>query len=141
MALRFEFFPEGALSRVPRPKIPIQLSGPARGVPNILALLDSGADVSVVPRKLARILGLDLSGKVTTIGGVGGRMKVTPSMVDIVISDGVESIGLSTVPVYVPLGQFQMVILGRRGVFKHLRILIDEDANLITLTSSTGRTL
>ena len=80
----------------------------------------------MVPRKLARALGLDLSGEVTTIGGVGGRMKVTPSVVNVAISDGVESISLSVVPVYVPLGQFQMVILGRRGVFKQLRILIDK---------------
>lgn len=44
------------------PYVPITLIGRKESL-NILALLDSGADVSVIPKGIADILGLDLEGK------------------------------------------------------------------------------
>jgi hypothetical protein len=41
----------------------------------VYALIDSGADLSVIPKALAEFLDLDLSGKEETSFGIGGEIK------------------------------------------------------------------
>lgn len=62
--------PDG--TEVKTPSIPIILSGKEKI--ETLGLLDSGADISAIPKDLAEVLGLDLSGKPTTAFGIGGKV-------------------------------------------------------------------
>ena len=58
--------PDG--TTVKTPSIPLQLQGDQSF--DTLALVDSGADVSAIPKSIAEILGLDLSGKKTYAYGL-----------------------------------------------------------------------
>src|SRR3989338_543882 len=71
------------------PSIPITLK--AKQSLDVVALLDSGADLSVIPKGIAEILGLDLSGKKSTADGIGGRVECIDSNVLINIKKGHEN--------------------------------------------------
>jgi predicted aspartyl protease len=60
----------------PAPVLPIRLSAPL-GEPSVLlvALIDTGADMTVVPRALARRLRLPVVGAVSVRGVAGSRSK------------------------------------------------------------------
>ncbi len=54
--------PNGTLVKIPA--IPITLIGETKF--KTVGLIDSGADLSVIPREVAEVLGLKLSGEVTS---------------------------------------------------------------------------
>ena len=56
------------------PSIPITLKG--KDSIDVVALLDSGADVSVIPKGIAEIIGLDLTGKKSYADGMGVELKL-----------------------------------------------------------------
>lgn len=65
------------------PTIPVTLKGRAQTPIQVYALIDSGADVSVIPKVLAEVLDLDLSGKTDISYGIGGEIKVKNSKMNI----------------------------------------------------------
>ena len=78
--------PDG--TTVKTPSIPLQLQGDQSF--DTLALVDSGADVSAIPKSIAEILGLDLSGKKTYAYGIGGKVKSITSKMRVKIDKGHE---------------------------------------------------
>lgn len=66
----------GQPSGIPRPMLRVRLIGHRRG-PEFLALIDSGADLSLFPTEAAHAAGIDLTqchpGR---LGGVGGTINV-----------------------------------------------------------------
>lgn len=61
-------------SAVPAPVLRVRLSHAGTQTPEILALLDSGADMSMFHADLATFLGIDLSACTATVSrGVGGE--------------------------------------------------------------------
>jgi hypothetical protein len=81
------------------------------------ALLDSGADVSVMPKDFAELLGLDLNAEEEKANGIGGEVRVVNSKVDIMVKKGHESYSL-LIPVQVVLDNTKApVIIGREGFF------------------------
>ena len=52
----------------------------------MVALLDSGADVSVLPKGVAELLGIDLKGSKEEVVGVGGKVEAVETNVSIVVS-------------------------------------------------------
>ena len=65
----------------------------------VIALLDSGADTTVVPKDLAEVLGLHEMEQSET-GGIGGNVKVTKSRLQFKIQGNRESYPLD-VPVLI----------------------------------------
>jgi hypothetical protein len=63
--------PDGSL--VKTPSIPITLIGKESF--DTIALLDSGADISAIPKSIAELLGLDIKGKSEFAYGIGGKVK------------------------------------------------------------------
>ncbi len=100
---------------VKTPSIPIILHGTEPF--NTLALLDSGADMSVLPLPIAEILGLDMSGEKLPAYGIGGIVESVQTKVVVTIEKGHEHYNFS-LPVKIVLGKYDFpMLLGRAGFF------------------------
>lgn len=119
-----------------RPKIPIVFVNVENKV-EVLALVDSGADVSIVPKDLAEALQLDLSGKSYSIGDFHRRnVEVVNVFVNVHIQKKDTIFRISNMPVKVSMSndeQPEGVILGRDGFFKEFDITFRENAGRIEL--------
>ncbi len=109
------------------PSIPIVLKGNAQTSIKVIALIDSGADVSIIPKALAEFLNLDLSGKTMEGYGIAGKIEVKESKMMVILKKDHEEKHEYTIPVQVILtGEEPPIILGRRGFFNKFVITIDE---------------
>jgi len=65
MVLSFNYhkLPDKKGANIRTPTIPVLLRGDSGMSIKVYALIDSGADVSIIPKQLAKLLNLDLSGK------------------------------------------------------------------------------
>ncbi len=115
--------------RILKPIIPITVIGPARKM-KIFALLDSGADISIIPYSAGEIIGLELN--MTTrseIQGIGeGSVPYVVSVVNLQIED-VE------IPARIGWALIEEVpfILGRLDIFQNLGVEFREFENRILL--------
>lgn len=117
MAMTFKYKtvkrPDGTESRTP--SIPITLLGTERF--DSVALIDSGADISAIPKEVAEILGLDLSGEITLTFGIGGKVDAVESKMRVIIEKGHEHYSLE-IPAKIILGDYDFpILLGREGFF------------------------
>jgi len=106
----------------------------------VVGLLDSGADVSVIPKDLADLLGLDLHDKpIDQSRGIGGRVRsIRTSMHVIVEAKRAHERFQLTIPVNVILdGEAPPLLLGRAGFFENFVITFDESNQRITLKKNT----
>lgn len=115
------------------PTIPITLKGGAETSIQVYALIDSGADISIIPKALAEVLDLDLSGKIHPSYGIAGEIKVKDSKMRVTIKKNHET-STFVIPVQIILtGEEPPIILGRAGFFERFVITIDEDRQKIRL--------
>lgn len=112
-----------------RPRLNIRLTNSDNYI-EVFALLDSGADRTVIPITFAKILRLK-KGKNIETSGVGGTSQGYESKLDISFIDifGKEE-KLISVPVYV-LEEFNDVIIGRNKIFDQFRIILEQINNKI----------
>jgi len=119
-----------------RPKIPIVLSHDGKST-DVMALVDSGSDISVIPRGLAGYLGLELGGKTYEIEGVGGKkIEVINSFVNLTLRRGSEVHRIAQLPVEIPLrdeDQRGDIILGRHTFFDEFNIIFRQNERRIAL--------
>ncbi len=96
----------------------------------IFTLLDSGASISIFKPEVAESLGLDIErGKITYLGGVGGRIKGYVHELQLDIAGK-----LLKVPVVFSYEYtVSLNLLGRSGIFKNFKILFDEKNLLVKL--------
>ena len=121
--------PDG--TTVKTPSIPISIKG--KDSFDTIALVDSGADISAIPKDIADILGLDIDGKISPAFGIGGKTEAIDSMMDIVLEKGHEKYNLR-IPVKVILGQYDFpILLGRAGFFDKFIISFDQSRERISL--------
>lgn len=119
------------------PSIPIILSG-KEGKYRFIALLDSGADISVIPIEVAEVLGLELSGNKEEARGIGGKVPTIETKVNLEIGRGHENYNL-TIPIKVILienedADYELpVLLGRAGFFDNFSITFNQKENKIIL--------
>ena len=73
------------------PSIPISLKGNGNSSFEFIALVDSGADLSVIPQDVAELLGLDLTGKKQKVRGIGGWLESIEEKIILNISKGHEN--------------------------------------------------
>lgn len=130
--LVFRFHKELAGSEVVhRPRIRVHLPFKEAFI-EVFALLDSGADRTIIPEKLAQILKLQKGKSIQTLG-IGGVTGGYESVADIVFVDiDNQKEKLEQVPVYV-LSDFEDVVIGRNKIFTTFRIVIEQYKNNIML--------
>lgn len=97
-------------------------------VPTIM-YIDSGADVSLLPRNFGLLLGLDLTKNIGEIRGIGEAV-VPLSLQKVEMKLGVEKISAQ---VAIALINEVPYILGRLDVFKLFRISFQEYENKVVL--------
>lgn len=102
-------------TRALTPSIPITFSGNS-GKYEFAVLLDSGADISAIPRHMAELLGLELNGPTEDVFGIGGVAKAIQREVKIEFSKGHEKYSFN-LPVKVILDNYDFPPLIGRAVF------------------------
>jgi len=121
--------PDG--TEVRTPSIPILLNG--RESFRSFALLDSGADISAMPKAVAELLGLNLNGEITKAYGIGGEVDSVETNVNITVEKGHEHYTFQ-IPVKVILGDYDFpLLLGRVGFFDKFVISFDQGQEKISL--------
>ncbi|MBM3234362.1 hypothetical protein FJZ19_04700 [Candidatus Pacearchaeota archaeon] len=121
--------PDG--TEVKTPSIPITLFGQTRF--DSIALLDSGADISAIPKDIAEILGININAKSEPSFGIGGKVDSIESKMRIAVEKGHENYML-TIPVKVILGDYDFpILLGRAGFFDEFVISFFQKEQKVTL--------
>ena len=112
-----------------KPIIPVRISGPARSV-NVLMLLDSGADLSILPYAVGETIGLVLDMDTRSeVQGIGeGMVPYVLGEVDLQVGGMAlqERVGWALIE-EVPF------LLGRLDVFRELAIELREFENKIVI--------
>lgn len=126
--------PDGSESRTP--SIPVTLIGDSIKIDSV-CLIDSGADISAIPKDIAELLGLSLKGDVQQAFGIGGKVDSIESKMSIIIEKGHEHYPLN-IPVKVILGKYDFpILLGREGFFDEFIISFDQNQQKVTLKKTT----
>jgi len=121
------------------PTIPVTLRGRAETPIQVYALIDSGADVSIVPKALAEFLDLDLTGATGESYGIAGKIEVKGSKMRVTVEKNREDYSFD-IPVQIILtGEEPPIILGRRGFFNKFIISIDEDKQKVRFKRLTKK--
>jgi hypothetical protein len=136
MTMKFKYksitAPNGFIK--PRPVIPIQFIG-SSDVWDTFALIDSGADVSVMSKDMAEAIGVSLDGERTIANGVTGPGEFISGRVSIHLEKGHEDYKL-TIPIYITLKSYELPpLLGRAGLFDKFIITFKEHEKRIEMTS------
>ncbi|MBI3623559.1 aspartyl protease family protein [Candidatus Pacearchaeota archaeon] len=116
------------------PSIPVMLSGTGTKY-QFIALLDSGADVSVIPKEVAELLGLDLNKRKEEARGIGGIVPAIQTNMNIELGKPHEMYSFN-IPVKVVLSEIDEeipVLLGRAGFFDKFVISFDQKEERVTL--------
>ena len=116
------------------PYIPLTFTGPNTSI-EVMALLDSGADVSAIPKDVAEILGIPLDGKREEIGGIGGKVGAIESSVNVLVQGSHERYQFN-MKVKVILDEHDSkfpIILGRLGFFDKFDITFVERHRKVVL--------
>src|SRR3989338_3445751 len=123
-------------SEVKTPSIPITLSGNGRKY-DFIALLDSGADVSALPKGVAELLGLNLQGQHEEASGIGGTVQAVQSKLNLEVGKAHERYSFS-VPVKVILSEDEFpILLGRAGFFDKFTIIFSQKDERVLLKRVT----
>jgi len=132
-------YPDGSLGKVPA--VPVTLIGPSGAFLKVIALVDSGADYSVISKEVSDLLDFDLTeGKVATTYGIGGTMKTLQKQIMMKFGRNHEIYSLS-VPVKILLDSVDFEIpplIGRAGFFEQFEITFDERKERIAFKKVAG---
>ena len=133
MAIAFRYKsvkrPDGSF--VKAPLVPVTFIGKESF--DTFALIDSGADISAMPRETAEILGLNIKGEVSTAYGIGGKVNSIQTTTTIHIHKGHEDYRL-LLPVKVILDNYDFpILLGRLGFFDSFVITFDQKEEKVML--------
>lgn len=115
-----------------KPLIPITMIGPAMSI-DTLALVDSGADISVISREVGEVLGMDMSGGIDWSMGVGGKVRTVEGRLRMRVSKGHERYS-DDLPIKAIMDEYSLPpLLGRKGFFEHFEITFNEMEKKIRL--------
>ena len=125
--------PDGSTYR--RPAIPIHFMNGEETV-EIPSLIDSGADMSSLDCRWAKLLKLDISGKRTKSYGITGSVDTVISHVDVELYRGHERYNLNILVRVLFVKEtepYTPTLLGRKGFFEKFRVTIDEAGQKVIL--------
>jgi len=134
MVLNFKYknVPRSNKTEAFSPSIPVVFSGNGSRY-EFMALLDSGADISAIPRSMAELLGLDLSGKREKAFGIGGEVPAIQTKVNMEVSKGHETYSFQ-IPVKVILEGCEFPpLIGREGFFDNFHITFKQSEKKVSL--------
>jgi hypothetical protein len=115
------------------PVIPVTLKS-SRSQLDVLALLDSGADTAAMPRGIAEILKLDLSGEREPVMGIGGEGEAVKSRITIIVEHAHERYSIpAEVKVILDAKDEFPVLLGRKDFFEGFNITFKERDKRVVL--------
>lgn len=100
-----------------------------------ISLVDSGADISVIPKDVADLLGLDLTGKVEEARGIGGKVPAVQTKVNVELGKPHEKYSFE-LPVKVILKDSDEeipILFGRLGFFDKFIITFNQKEEKIIL--------
>lgn len=124
--------PDGTLRQAPF--IPIFVTNKFGKAMEVIALLDSGADNTVVPKDLAELLGLKEEKADTETGGIGGKVKVKKARLHFRIKGNRESYSLDVPSLVLQDEDADVpILLGRHGFFEHFHITFKQNEEKIVL--------
>lgn len=133
MTFRYKTTKRPDNTEVKIPSIPIKIFGEQELSFETFAILDSGADISVIPKKLGELLGLSLEGSKTIAFGIGGKVECIERKITINISKGHENYTFR-IPVKIILEEYNFpVLLGRHGFFDEFVITLNQSKQKIIL--------
>lgn len=139
ISFKYKKLPGKKGREIKTPSIPVTLSGNNATPIEVIALLDSGADLSVIPQGLAEFLNLDLDGKRGESHGIGGKIPIVESNLWVVLKKGHENYRFN-IPVQVVIGPDQVPpLLGRTGFFDQFVISFDNKEEKVTLKKKTRK--
>lgn len=126
MAFKYKPIKRPDENQVKTPSIPITLIGYPLIRIEFMALIDSGADISVIPKDVAELLNLNLDGKNEKSRGIGGEVDVINTKLNINIKKGHENYTFM-IPVQVILNGTNIpILIGRAGFFDEFKIIFDQ---------------
>ena len=140
MAMTFRYVPlqrpDGALQKAPC--IPVYEHDAHGRLLIIPAMVDSGADTTVVPADLAEVLRLPLGEEIAT-GGIGGTAKARKTFFSCIIKKGREHYSVR-VPALILLDAPEdlPVLLGRNGFFEQFDITFRQSEEKIVLKKNAA---
>jgi len=121
------------------PTIPVTFFGSEDSI-DIVAILDSGADISVLPLEVGEQLGLDLTRNRSPCGGIGGEVDTAEDHVRVRIAQGHENYTfVIAVKVVLDPNSSIPVLIGREGFFDKFEITFDEGRERISLKRTARR--
>lgn len=101
-------------------------------------VVDSGSDTVVIPKYIAELLGLSLSGVTESSRGIGGIVAAVSSSVTMALHQGTERYRF-TVPCKVLLSSTEIpVLLGQEGFFDKFKISFDLPKKKFSLEQVDG---
>lgn len=121
------------------PSIPVNISGSGSKY-QFIALIDSGADVSVIPKEVAELLGLDLNKSKEEARGIGGKVPAIQTNINIEIGKPHEIYNFN-IPVKVIMSDMDEeipILLGRVGFFDKFIITFNQKEEKIILKANTN---
>ncbi|MDP7975202.1 MAG: aspartyl protease family protein [Thermoprotei archaeon] len=122
----------GVLGRALRPRVPLQLKTGNGTWTTISVYVDSGADITLLPRSAADILGLRLkSGNEVIMAGLSGEL--VRSYIHQVEAK-VGNLPSFTMKVGIAEKESQVPVLGREGFFDRFRVTFDPSSKSTKLS-------
>jgi len=131
MSFSFKYKPvllHGGLT-TKRPLIPLRLIG-EKEVLDIFGILDSGSDMTVIPKDMADFLGIKIVGKDELTGISNEKTQVEVGYIKILFGKDREEYE-STIPVLINK-QGDSIVIGRDGFFDQFKITFNEFEKRIT---------
>jgi hypothetical protein len=116
------------------PCIPIYIKDSKGKLYRFIALVDSGADTTIVPKDFAQMLGLKESPYEDYTAGIGGKVNVRSSNLTYVVKGPRERYTINA-PCLVlqDLNSSIPIILGRNSFFEHFHVTFRQDQKKIVL--------
>lgn len=117
-----------------RPKIPVRLNGPRGDDALTLALVDTGADETVVPFSLARPLRVRLGSKVHVFFDAGGRPnQIRYGEVEFTIGNGADAYSWRAMVAFQQGRRYS--VLGRAGCLDRFDVRFDGPNRRVIITT------
>lgn len=107
-----------------RPMIPLTIEGKEKL--DIIGVLDSGSDITILPKEIAEIIKPNYTGENEISGISGNIVKAKQGKIRISFGKGRESYNFD-VPILVPIEKEDVpIIIGRWGFFEQFKITFSE---------------
>jgi len=132
LSFKYGILPDKFTNDTKKPVIKITLHGRNQMPIDVIALVDSGADVSLIPKGLADYLNLR-KGKKEISKGIGGEIGIWNSSINITVRGGHERHLLKNIPIQIAEDDNFPIIIGRSGFFEKFKVTIDEKNKRLNL--------